>query len=128
MQRAYINESRVRLADNLLIMQPYSPELFRQGQLPGPKILLQVLRGTMTTKQAQAAWADIEAERQHRAAHAKEWPQSMLLPCRLCTLQNGGTEVRKPLEAFTVATNTVDLWKVVARGQDLACIKCERIR
>ena len=45
MQKAYINESRVRAADDLLIVQPYSPQLFRQGRLPGPEILLNVLRG-----------------------------------------------------------------------------------
>ena len=126
MQRAYINESRVRIADNLLIMQPYSPELFRQGQLPGPKILLQVLRGTMRPKQAQAAWEQVEAERQHRAATPTVWPYSMLLPCRGCTLQNGEAEVRLPLKAFTTATKIANLWQVLAQGQDLACIKCQQ--
>ena len=43
MLRAYIIRSRVRLAENVLIAQPYSPQLFRQGVLPGPQLLMDVL-------------------------------------------------------------------------------------
>ena len=35
MLRAYIIKSRVKEAENMLIVQPYSPQLFRQGMLPG---------------------------------------------------------------------------------------------
>jgi len=43
MLRAYIIMSRVEKAENMLIVQPYSPHLFRQGMLPGPRLLLDVL-------------------------------------------------------------------------------------
>ena len=43
MLRAYIIMSRVKEAENMLIVQPYSPHLFRQGMLPGPRLLLDVL-------------------------------------------------------------------------------------
>ncbi len=36
MLKAYIIKSRIRKAENLMISQPYSPHLFRQGLLPGP--------------------------------------------------------------------------------------------
>ena len=49
MQKAYINESRVSTIDKLLIVQPYSPQLFRQGELPGPALLMRVLRDELTT-------------------------------------------------------------------------------
>ena len=32
--RAYIALSRIKLADNLLVAQPYNPWLFRHGELP----------------------------------------------------------------------------------------------
>lgn len=38
--RAYIIRSRVKRADDMLIVQPYSPNLFRQPELPGPTLLL----------------------------------------------------------------------------------------
>ena len=36
MLRAYIIKSRVKQADKIILAQPYSPQLFRQGLLPGP--------------------------------------------------------------------------------------------
>ena len=75
MQRAYINESRVRSADGLLIVQPYSPQLFRQGQLPGPRILTAVLRGSLTLSQAKDAWAKADEE---KAARAKQTEDCLL--------------------------------------------------
>ena len=42
MLRAYIIRSRVKECDNILLAQPYSPHLFRQGLLPGPKLLLSI--------------------------------------------------------------------------------------
>ena len=38
--RAYIIRSRVKRADDMLIIQPYNPNLFRQPDLPGPTLLL----------------------------------------------------------------------------------------
>ena len=45
MHKAYVGRSRCREADHTLIVQPYSPHLFRQGELPGPTILMKVLQG-----------------------------------------------------------------------------------
>ena len=53
MLRAYIIKSRVREAENMLIVQAYSPHLFRQGMLPGPQLLLDVLLKRKTTKEVQ---------------------------------------------------------------------------
>ena len=54
--RAYIIKSRIRNIEHLLLAQPYSPMLFRQGVQPGPHLLLQVLRGEITTKEAKRQW------------------------------------------------------------------------
>ncbi len=36
MLKAYIIKSRAKKAENIMVSQPYSPHLFRQGLLPGP--------------------------------------------------------------------------------------------
>ena len=56
MLRGYIIESRPRSVDTLLLVQPYSPELFRQGELPGPHILMSILRGSISLEQSKEAW------------------------------------------------------------------------
>ena len=48
--KAYIIKSRVRDGAGLLLVQPYSPELFRQGDLPGPRLLMEALRGEVTQR------------------------------------------------------------------------------
>ena len=53
MLRSYIIKSRVRQAENILIVQPYSPHLFRQGMLPGPQLLLEALLKRKTTTELQ---------------------------------------------------------------------------
>ena len=98
-------------------MQAYSLQLFRQGNL-------HVLRGDSTTKDAETEWAKVEAKRQNRYALQDQWPHAKLLPCRSCTLENHGAEVRKPLKAFTSTTKNADPWIVLAKGQDQGCIKC----
>ena len=49
--RAYIIMSRARDINDLLLAQPYSPMLFRQGVQPGPQLLLHInksfLNGTI---------------------------------------------------------------------------------
>ena len=119
MLRSYIIKSRVKEADKFLIVQPYSPELFRQGELPGPHLLMDALRGTLSGSDLKKAWKQTEchdAEKKKRT----EWPAEMLLPCRTCTDKSDGEEMRKPLRAFSTYTKVKDLWEnVVARGQDL---------
>ncbi len=60
MLKAYIIKSRVRLAGKLLLVQAYSPHLFRQGNLPGPQLLLDVLLGTTTAADARNTWKKLE--------------------------------------------------------------------
>ena len=48
--RAYITVWRVEVADNLNIVQPYAPMLFRQGPQPGPHLLMEFLRGKIVEK------------------------------------------------------------------------------
>ena len=50
MLKGYIIKSPVRHAEKLLLAQPYSPHLFRQGSLPGPQLLLDVLMKKTTSE------------------------------------------------------------------------------
>jgi hypothetical protein len=127
MQKAYINESRVSSIDRLLIVQPYSPEPFRQGELPGPSTLMQVLRGKRSTEAAKNAWDEVERVAAKKKT-LRDWPASLLLPCYSCTRKNNGIEVRKRLQTFTTATKYADCWKTVAKGADLECIRCLQAR
>ena len=68
--RGYIIKSRVRVTDNLLLAKPYNPMLFRQGPPPGPKWLLEVLRG-MPRKEALRQWTQ-EEEAEEMEADARD--------------------------------------------------------
>ena len=56
MLRAYIIRSRIRSANELLIIQPYNPALFAQGTLPGPSLLLQAQKGELDEQALRKAW------------------------------------------------------------------------
>ena len=63
--QAYIIKSRVREADGLLLVQPYSPDLFRLGDLPGPRLLMEALRGKATPQELKKEWKAVEKEKQN---------------------------------------------------------------
>ena len=60
MLKSYITLSRVRTAETLLVAQPFSPMVFRQGLLPGPHLLMEFWRGCLSMKQVQEAWSRAE--------------------------------------------------------------------
>ena len=62
MLRAYIIKSRVKQADKIILAQPYSPHLFRQGLLPGPKMLLDVLLKKVAYAEVKKQWCEVEKE------------------------------------------------------------------
>ena len=128
MLRAYIIKSRVRDVANLLIVQPFSPVLFRQGVLPGPDLLLRRQRREITVKELKRLWKDHE-DKQDAAEQAKDWPWSMLLPCRTCSIHED-KEILKPLEAFgSRARSRNELWKdLISEGEDLSCLSCRKLR
>ena len=125
MLKGYIIKSRIREADKILLAQPYSPHLFRQGVLPGPGLLLDVLLGKKTTPDAKAAWKKHEKEKSEKNAAGESWLLEQTLPCRRCTDLNCGKEVWKPVSLYSVSQDPTVLWKsVVRRGQDLICWTC----
>ena len=123
MLKAYIIKSRVKEADHLMLAQPYSPHLFRQGQLPGPQLLLDVLEKRISTQEAKTAWKRAESGKSSPATQG--WLFDQTLPCRYCSDNNGGEEVWKSISEFTSEQLPERIWtKTVSQGQDLACFEC----
>ena len=52
----YMCLNRIETAESLCIVQPFSPHLFQQGELPGPSLFLKFWREELTSEQAYAAW------------------------------------------------------------------------
>ena len=102
MHKGYVGKSRTREAHHTLLVQPYSPHLFRQGELPGPSILMDVLREVLSTKDAKAAWRKVEKEKQAKKNKGSEekWLRVMPLPCRDCS-NDSIQSTWKPLTSFT---------------------------
>ena len=128
MHKAYVGKSRTRQSDHLLIVQPYSPHLFRQGELPGPTILMKVLRQQLSTAEAKKEWKAVEKNAKREDAQSeKKWMDIMTLPCRNCS-DNDDQSTWKPMTAFhSQYRKMADVWKhVLAKGQDLQCLRCHR--
>ena len=127
MLRAYIIKSRIREAENMLIVQPYSPHLFRQGMLAGPRLLLDVLMKRKTTEEIKIAWKECEKDAQDKKGGGQDWLTMQELPCRKCTDDSNGEEVWKPVSAFTWSHDMQDIEKrILRKGQDLVCFRCAR--
>ncbi len=75
MLMAYIGLSRVKKADGLLLVEPFSPCLFQQGTHPGPCILMEFLRGHIAEedlpKRLEAA--EEEALKKRHKLHTRLW-------------------------------------------------------
>jgi hypothetical protein len=133
--RSYIIKSRVKDGGNLLITQPYSPRLFRQGVLPGPHLLNETLMHRMTPEEAQTQWEKAEAnaaDKDGAEDTGTVHPLSKVEACcRKCS-EDQGTEVWKPLSAFYTFneySSPAIVWAAtLALGQDLVCSRCRRDR
>jgi hypothetical protein len=126
MLKAYIIKSRIRSADNLLLVQPYSPHLFRQGVNPGPQLLLDLLVGKTSVDFTKTAWKKLAKAEKSKDKKDQPWLLSQTLPCRRCTDQSAtGDEVWKPISAFTMETEPRSIWSsIVSKGQDAMCFTC----
>ena len=82
MLRAYVINSRVQDASQLTLAQPYSPQLFSQGTLPGPTMLLEVLTDVKTPREAMEAWKIDKGLKAGEDEDAKgRWPEPLSV-CR----------------------------------------------
>ncbi len=67
MLRAYIIKSRVCTAETLLMVQPYSPELFRLGDLLGPQSPMKVVSGDLAPEDAKKEWEKDNIQETYKA-------------------------------------------------------------
>jgi hypothetical protein len=66
---AYVALSRVRSADDILIMQPFTLDLFQKGMPIGPKLLLKKLRGECIEEDIEE---HLQSERERKAQEAED--------------------------------------------------------
>ena len=116
---AYMCLSRVRHGEDLCVSRPFSPNRLSQGDLIGPRTLLEVHRQTLTLEEAKARF---EQEAKQRKRHPE-----VQLTCRLCSFLQPGQEKLKPLHAF-LDDQEASRFSVVARGMDRVCRACRSSR
>jgi len=66
---AYVALSRVRSADDILIMQPFTLDLFQKGMPIGPRLLLKKLRGECIEEDIEE---HLQSERESKAQEAED--------------------------------------------------------
>ena len=119
---AYMSLSRVSHIDDLFLTQPFAPQLFEQGDLPGPSILLGFLTGKLDAAAVQKAWAvkAVESKRDR----GTNWEDKMPLLCRGCS-ERQGTNIYKPLRDLGFVISPEDqCTEIVSLGMDRMCRVC----
>ena len=91
----YMCISRFQQIDDFCIVQPYAPGLFSQGDLVGPRLMLDFHSGRLDEDAVKAEWAN---EKRKRKSKTVKLPEGMQLFCRGCSDQAEGREVCKPLK------------------------------
>ena len=121
----YMCFSRAETIEGICVVQPYPPNLFCQGDLPGPNLLLQFWRGDIEQKSLQEAWN--KHSKKPRKPNNWNWLQEMPLLCRGCT-EVAGRDILKPAKEFPNHGDT-HLWdRVIALGMERFCRECSKSR
>ena len=118
----YVCASRVRRVTDLVVAHPYSPELFTQGDLTGPKLLLDFQRGHKSVEDVKMACAQAARAAQNRT-RARDWPANLNLICISCAITiETAEEIKRPLWSFR-GRGSNDL-EIVQAGMDRMCKTC----
>ena len=118
----YVCASRVRRVTDLVVAHPYSPELFTQGDLTRPKLLLDFQRGHKSVEDVNMAWAQAARAAQNRT-RARDWPANLNLICISCAITiETAEEIKRPLWSFR-GRGSNDL-EIVQAGMDRMCKTC----
>jgi len=80
MLRSYCTMSRTCTAETLLVMRPFAPMLFRQGELPGPHLMMEYWHGRLADADLKAAWKSAEASQEK----SKNRLEDVQWPCSVC--------------------------------------------
>ena len=123
MMAAYVQSSRVRTKETLLIAEPFSPALLCQGPPTGPRILLQMLRGVITPDAVEAEFDRLEEA--HRATGAETNLMKLKWPCMACQIA-GSTDYMKKVEDFGVRKAADFRERPLPQGAWARCNRCSR--
>ena len=116
--------SRAEEIEGICIVKPYAPNLFRNGDLLGPDLLLKFQRGAINEEQLQAAWST--ESKKVRKPNEWHWMNEMLLYCRHCS-ESAGEEVFMSASKFPSGHSSV--WdRVIAAGMESLCKHCANAR
>ena len=122
---AYMCFSRAETIEGICVIQRYAPNLFRQGDLPGPNLLLKFWREEIAQTDLEAAFR--KQSKKQRKPNNWCWLEQMPLYCRGCSEQVGH-DVTKPAKDFPDRGAT-HLWeRVIALGMERFCTACSLSR
>ena len=100
MQLAYCSKTRIRRAEDWLVLRPYSPCLFRLGALTGPTLLTDIMAQQLSTLTVKQRWKEEMQKKVLETQTGGKWIESMRLPCRKCSDRDGPDAAWKPLNLF----------------------------
>jgi hypothetical protein len=108
--------------EDVCIVQPFAPNLFAQGDLPGPDTLLKFWRGEIKQDALKGAWSAKQPPKKSRKV-GEEWPANMMLYCRGCS-EKTGSDVLKMLKEFP-DRGREHIWdRIIVRGMERMCTDC----
>ena len=106
-------------------MKPFSPNLFRNGDLLGPDLLLKFQRRDISEEQMEAAWKTVA--KKVRKPNEWRWTKEMQLFCRGCS-ETAGEEVYKAAKDFPDRGEQY-LWsRIISLGMERFCTACAMAR
>ena len=121
----YMCLSRAEDIEGICIVKAYAPNLFRNGDLLGPDLLLKFQRKAINEEQLQAAWRTVA--KKVRKPNQWVWMNEMALYCRGCS-ESAGEEVWKAAKEFP-KREAGHLWDgVIALGMERFCLACSNAR
>ena len=118
----YMSISRVRRIEDVAVVQPYPPALFRQGDLDGPRLLVDYQRRRIDEAAVKAGFAA-----NTKTGRSQPWPAGLQLCCRGCSdKQKTQSEVYHPLGQFEQGLENPA--KIIFQGMERFCRRCATSR
>lgn len=105
-------------------MQPFSSQLFGMGSVPGPTILMKLLRGEITKDDVEAEFERMEEER--RSSGVQREAMRQFFECHDCTLSGKGDDAFKPVDEFGCRKSSELIYKVLSKGCWRRCTECSK--
>ena len=120
MLRAYCTMSRTCTAETLLVMQPFAPMLFRQGELPGPHLIMEYWHGRISNDDLRSAWKNAELSKEK----AKNRLEDIQWPCSIC--RNELDPAQYGVSSKNDRQYSSHYWnRVIAPGEWRICMNCK---